>query len=375
LWWSCASIVDWQCGDPAECYRKVERGLGLAESSGVHVRDFFLLTQGIFCALSQEDWPRAEGYLGRLARTERGHKRLDVMVHQFFRSWYSLCRGDARTALAHADADWSVAEAIGSTFHKVIVLSALAPARVHTGDVAGAEQAYRAQLALAKAANNPTFTFIAFCAGAEIATARGDEAALAKQVERILFVKHLGGFHSHCGWRTPMMRALLAFALRKEILPEVARQWIRERRIPPPSPVPPAWPVRVRIGALDGLAVTIDGEPATPAGGKSPRKLRELVACLVAEPAGATAADLAEWLWPEVEGDKAAVSLKAALHRARRWFGTDAIRLENDRFALAAQHVDCDVWHPDVAVADAERVLSGFDAPPIRALRRRIRER
>ena len=180
LWWSCAAIVDWQCGDPAECYRKVERGLALAASSGVHVRDFFLLTQGIFCALNQEDWPRAEQYLTRLARTERSHKRLDVMVHHFFRSWYSLGRGDARTALAHAESAWPVAEAIGSMFHKVIVLSALGPARVATGDLEGGERAYRAQLALAKAANNPTFTFIAFCAAAELAMARGDEAALVQ---------------------------------------------------------------------------------------------------------------------------------------------------------------------------------------------------
>jgi LuxR family maltose regulon positive regulatory protein len=52
LWWSCASILDWQCGSADECYAKVERGLALAASSGVQVRDFFLLTQGIFCALS-----------------------------------------------------------------------------------------------------------------------------------------------------------------------------------------------------------------------------------------------------------------------------------------------------------------------------------
>jgi hypothetical protein len=375
LWWSCASIVDWQCGKPSECYRKVERGLALAEASGVHVRDFFLLTQGIFCALSQEDWPRAESYLARLARTERAHKRLDVMVHLFFRSWYSLCRGDPRTALAHAEAAWTVSEAIGSMFHKVIVLSALGPARVHTGDLDGAERAYRAQLALAKAANNPTFTFIAFCTGAEIAMARGDEAALAKQVERILFVKRLGGFHSHCGWRTPMMQELLGFALEKEILPDVARQWIRERTIAPPVPPPPGWPMRVRIQALDGLAVTIDGQAAMPAGGKSPRKLRELVAVLAAEPAGATAADLAEWLWPDVEGDKAAASLKAAIHRVRRWLGAEAIRLENDRFALYARHVDCDLWHPSAFAPHPDRVLYGFDAPPIQALRRRLRER
>ena len=259
LWWSCASIVDWQCGSAAECYAKVERGLALAASSGVHVRDFFLLTQGIFCALSQEDWPRAEGYLSRLARTERRHKRLDVMVHHFFRSWYSLCRGDARTALAHAETAWPIAETIGSMFHKVIVLSALAPARLHAGDIPGAEEAYRAQIVLAKAAQNPTFSFIAFCAGAEIALAKKDEARATKQVERMLMVKELGGFHSCCGWRAPMMQDVLSFALQHDIHPEIARKWIREKKIAPPAKRPRGWPMPVRIAAAEGLRVDLEG--------------------------------------------------------------------------------------------------------------------
>ncbi len=374
LWWSCASIVDWQCGSAEECHRKVERGLALAESTGVHVRDFFLLTQGIFCALSWEDWTRAERYLVRLGRTERNHKRLDAMVHHFFRSWYSLARGDARAALAHAENAWPLAKALGSTFHKVIVLSALAPARVHCGDIDGAERAYRMQLALAKAASNPTFSFIAFCAGVEIAMARGDEAGTAKQVERILMVKHLGGFHSGCGWRTPMMQAVLSFALRKGILPDVARLWIKEKKIPPPEARPDGWPLRIRIDTRGGLTVHVDGGEASPRPGtKTSRKLRELVAALATDRAGATHADLADWLWPDAEGDRAAASLKVAIHRARQWLGHEAIRVEDGRAFLNPSQVECDLWQAGGSqTANAERVLYGFDAPPIRALRRRL---
>ena len=380
VWWSCASIVDWQCGLPQDCYDKVERGLALAEFSGIHVRDFFLLTQGIFCALSQQDWLRAEHYLGQLARTERTHRRLDAMVHHFFRSWYCLCRGDARTALAHAQTAWPMAEAMGSTFHKIIVLSALAPACVHCGDIEGANQAYRTQLALAKAARNPTFSFIAFCAGAEIAMAQNDEEALAKQVERILQVKHLGGFHSGCGWRTPMMRELLAFALRKNIWPEVARQWIREKRITPP--IPPAlavqgWPMPVRIKAMAGLQVQLDHTDDTVAGGKGAQKLRELLAVLVAERDGASQCDLVDWLWPNAEGDKAAASLKVAIHRLRQWLGADAVRVQDSMVALNPAVVACDAWEllnapPGQATS---RLLHGFDSPPVLALRRRLQGR
>ncbi len=379
VWWSNAAIVDWQCGDPARCYAKVDRGLALAEASGVRLRDFFLLTQGIFCALSQEDLPRAEAYLARLAQTERGHRRLDSMVHQFFRSWHSLVRGDAAQALAHAEAAWPMAEAMGSLFHKVIVLSALAPARLHAGDLAGAHEAYRGQLALAKLSNNPTFAYIAFCSGAEIALIEGDTAALRKQVERMLMVKQLGGFHSDCGWRSPIRARLLGFALAQGVLPEVARQWIREKHlVPPPDCVGVEWPMPVRIRALGGLEVEVDDPQADLPGAKPPTRLRELLAVLVVRRRqGATQAELCDWLWPEAEGDKAAASLKVALHRLRGWLGFDAVLLRNGVMALNELCVACDLWQqmdqtPELLPAQAAALLAGCLAPPVRALRERL---
>ncbi|MDY0745906.1 hypothetical protein SNE35_15400 [Paucibacter sp. R3-3] len=381
IWWSNAAIVDWQCGSPQRCYDKVDRGLALAEETAIHVRDFFLLTQGIFCALAQEDWQRAEAYLARLALTERGHRRLDSMVHHFFRSWYCLSRGDAATALAHVQTAEPMAQALGSLFHRVIVLSALAPARLHNGDTAGAVEAYRAQLALAKGSQNPTFAYIAFCAGAEIALATGDEAALAKQVERMLMVKQLGGFHSDCGWRSPVRARLLAFALERGILPETARLWIRQKQLPPPPGYRGAeWPMPVRIRALGGLDVELDrpGEN-TPAGAKPPTRLRELLAVLVVRRRqGATQDELCDWLWPEAEGDKAAASLKVALHRLRGWLGADAVLLRNGVMALNELCVGCDLWlrmdegNPLQLATLAGSLLTGCQAPPVRALRERL---
>ncbi len=378
IWWSNAAIVDWQCGDPQRCYDKVERGLALADSSGVHVRDFFLLTQGIFCALAQEDWPRAEAYLARLAATERSHKRLDTMVHHFFRSWYALSRGDAALALAHTNTAMPLADSIGSLFHKVIVLSALAPAALHSGNVEAATQAYRAQLALAKGSQNLTFAYIAFCSGAEIALVSGDNEALAKQVGRMLTVKHLGGFHSDCGWRTPVRARLLAFALTHGIQPDVARQWIREKRIPPPAGYSGDWPMPVRIRALAGLEVEVDGMAPEEAGAKPSSRLRELLAALVARgEKGATQAELCDWLWPDAEGDKAQASLKVAVHRLRGWLGSESVLTKNGVVSLNRQRVACDLWlrmdgeHPALG-QQAQQALAGMTSPPVEQLRRRL---
>lgn len=379
LWWSNAAIVDWQCGDPARCHHKVERGLALAEASGVHVRDFFLLTQGIFCALSQENWPRAEAYLAQLARTEQSHKRLDTMVHHFFRSWYALSRGDAPLALAHAQAALPMAESMGSLFHKVIVLSALAPAALHAGDLETAAQAYRQQLALAKGSQNPTFAYIAFCAGAEIALVGGDEAGLFKQVERMLTVKQLGGFHSDCGWRTPLRARLMAVALNQGLLPEVARQWVMEKQLPLPADAPPAvalsWPRPVQITAIGGLSVRVNGQ--SPEATKPARALRELLAMLVARREGLPQSQLCDALWPDAEGDRAQVSLKAAVHRLRGWLGHDAVVVRGGLVALNPQRVGCDLWQqleqaPQALARSAAVVLVGCDSPPVAALRQAL---
>jgi hypothetical protein len=269
-----------------------------------------------------------------------------------------------------------MAETMGSMFHKVIVLSVLAPARVHSGDLEGAERAYRDQIELAKAAQNPTFSFIAFCAGAEIAMARGDHERLRKQLERMLVVKSLGGFHSGCGWRTPVMRDLLAFALEHGIHPEIARQWIAEKRIAPPPSPPPGWPRRVRIEAAGGLQVLLSaGGPDEPHRGKGARKLRELLAVLVAQRDGATREELADWLWPDADGDRAQTSLKVASHRLRQWLGADAILVREGRTSLNPEVVACDAWDAAFRVEDPGQFLRGFDAPPVLAHRRRLASR
>ncbi|MGH7439870.1 MAG: AfsR/SARP family transcriptional regulator, partial [Polyangiaceae bacterium] len=236
--------------------------------------------------------------------------------------------------------------------------------------------AYRAQIDLAKAAQNPTFSFIAFCAGAEIAMARGDSERLCKQLERMLLVKSLGGFHSGCGWRTPVMRDLLSYALENGIQPEIARQWIREKKIAPPPAPPPGWPRRVRVVTAGGLEVSACGDgPGEPSKGKGARKLRELVAVLVAEREGATREQLADWLWPDADGDRAQTSLKVAAHRLRQWLGADAVLVRDGRTSLNPDVVACDAWETPFRVEEPEKFLRGFDAPPVVALRRRLASR
>jgi DNA-binding SARP family transcriptional activator len=131
----------------------------------------------------------------------------------------------------------------------------------------------------------------------------------------------------------------------------------------------------VRTAGASGLLVHVDGQTGSPeASGKSAKKLRTLVAVLAAKKSGVTHAQLCDWLWPDAEGDKAAASLKVAIHRARQWLGNDAIRVYDGLVSLNPAIVDCDLWRlAKDGVAEPERLLQGFDEPPIRALRATFR--
>lgn len=154
---------------------------------------------------------------------------------------------------------------------------------------------------------------------------------------------------------------------------------LREKRVPPPGRAVAGWPMPVQIAALNGLSVQLfDDKPAerTPEQAKPPMKLRELLAILVAERDGASQGDLGEWLWPEADGDRAAAALKTAIHRLRLWLGADAVTVRDRNVSLNPLHVGCDLWcwldRPQLD--DAQRVLSGFESPPVLALRRRLRQ-
>ena len=92
---------------------------------------------------------------------------------------------------------------------------------------------------------------------------------------------------------------------------------------------------------------------------------------------GATQAELHDWLWPDADGDRAAASLKVALHRLRGWLGFESVLLKNGVLALNELCVGCDLWQqmdqqPQLLAAVAGMLLAGCTSVPVQQLRERL---
>ena len=155
------------------------------------------------------------------------------------------------------------------------------------------------------------------------------------------------GFVDFVFWISTDMAQLCVEALEAGIETEYVQNLIRKRHLTPASPPVGlnTWPWAVKITTLGPFGLEVDGRPLH-FGRKIPRKPLLLLKALIAfggQRVGDT--QLADALWPDVEGDLAQQALYKALQRLRKWLGTEElIQLRDGKITLNPYHCWVDAW-------------------------------
>ncbi len=149
------------------------------------------------------------------------------------------------------------------------------------------------------------------------------------------FVAHLGAVGAR----------LCGDAIRLGVEPEFARRVVRDRNLAPPAPYEEHWPWPMRVRALGGFDVEVDGEPLDW-GPRAQRKPLDLLKLLVAQGPGPTdPAVVIDALWPDADGAAARSSFDMAVMRLRKLLGRhDALKLDGIRIGLDTSVVWVDVF-------------------------------
>jgi DNA-binding SARP family transcriptional activator len=139
-------------------------------------------------------------------------------------------------------------------------------------------------------------------------------------------------------------------------------------RAPEPAAAPSAFaapamrPEPIRICALGGFDLSIDGVAFT-SGVKPQRRPLDLLKVLVVSNGHSVgAAELADKLWPDSDGDTARNSLQVAVHRLRRLLGRDqAVVVQDRKVCLDHQLCSVDLWTFE---RDAQQLLRTYIGGP-----------
>jgi DNA-binding SARP family transcriptional activator len=236
------------------------------------------------------------------------------------KAWQGIYAGDVALTRRHAAAAARLFEAAGSIPHSINAHIAWLWGSVEAGDAEGIVAAGQALRELTASRNMAWGRWALDAADAVTAMRAGDEDLLRDRLER-LFAQRWDrtDYYAHqFSWCASWASSLAIAALRRDILADNVRHFVRVFRLPAPDLTVIQWPWPVHVTALGRFEVRVDGVPLGFAG-RAPHRTLLLLKVLIAL-GGTDVKDylIMDVLWPDDDGDVARDAFRVALHRLRR---------------------------------------------------------
>jgi LuxR family maltose regulon positive regulatory protein len=345
-------------GDHQACRDAVEQALEIARNQGVHVWGDQLFAQGVAVCLEIGELECAERLLREMESNAARSRRLGRCLYHSLSAWSCLLRDDTVGAYENQREALTAAQEVGSPFFEVLCRLGWAQVLTATGDARKSEVQLRRVTGALGSVNSRLLEFMTYLTSALVATETGKHAQGVDALRVALNLGRQHGLTHVLWWRPRTMARLCAWALAEGIEVDYVQHLIRVRRLVPPGELADVagWPWSFKLLALGKFCLLKDGKPLN-LGGKSQSRPLELLKVLVALGGKEIRSEqLAEILWPHVDGDYAHASFTSTLHRLRRLLGIDeAILLQDGRVTLNPSYFWLDTWA-------FERSVNGIDA-------------
>jgi LuxR family transcriptional regulator, maltose regulon positive regulatory protein len=317
-----ANYYAWIGDDSEQATKLVEEGLAVARKTGIHYGDPFLAIQGANAALNKGDddelfkyikilkdfIPRGGGYVG---------------FYYYYVSIRHLLTGQPAEALAFAKKMLTVFVESGAPFAKAWARMLISLAAHGMGDVPLAEKELNACTRFSREAGSVYFEFATYLMKAYYMFTQERTDIGMEVLGQAMRLGRQNGYTNAWVHSKEILSFLCAKAIETGIEDEYTREFIRKRRLSPPSQAAEheRWPWPVKIYTLGRFQVIVEGKQLE-FGVKAPHRVISLLKLLVAcGHAGTSEERLADILWPDSDGDAAHRSFAISLHRLRRLLG------------------------------------------------------
>jgi len=338
--WSWLLSVGWcwtDCFEPHSARRAYEAGLAVGRSNGLSLPTLVELSYiGLaWTALQCGDTRAAEAYLANTAQVYDLSRPVDAWLGQTVQGLILLEQGDTQKGLAALQAAHQAALHTGVTLFEFYGEWILAAGLIEAGRYDEADCLLRkAGEWVASTAYSVHLCAVEYVE-AYSALCRGNGPACAEVLHRALTRAKASGYRMFILVCRPLVRRLLAFALREDIEPIYVRGLIRSARLEPPARESTPWPWPIEIRTLGRFEILLDERPIE-FGRKSPRKPLQLLKAIVAF--GGTevpAQKLIDALWPDLTPSSARQALDMTVIRLRRLLGdATAVVQAGGRFGI-----------------------------------------
>ena len=332
-----------------DCLRVVEKGLKLANESGVHFLDTLLNAQGIYGSLFAGDHKGCQYYLECAHECLLPDAFVDMAHYHHQITWIAICNGNFNVAHKHIEIASDFADRSGAVNAPIWAKHTRAHVQMSMGDYTGAMASLDESLQWAETVHNYIVLFHSLLTKAYILLKTQQHDATLVVLRNALQLGKQYGYIAHpwIGWRRDVMSELFVVALRHNIETEYVQSIVTQRALASPVgiSVPKAWPFPLKIRTFGHFEIFVDNKLLVFKGKAQKKPIELLKALIVYGGKEVSAETLSETLWPEAEGDAAYQSFTINLLRLRKLIvHKNVLVLTEGKLTLDPQYVSVDVW-------------------------------
>jgi ATP/maltotriose-dependent transcriptional regulator MalT/DNA-binding SARP family transcriptional activator len=319
-----------------ECLTAVSEGLELSRTTGIQGRDANFLNVGIQASLGSNDLPQAEKLLEKMASAVSDKKGLVVCNYYLRKSEVALHKGNLEEASFLVDLAQKLAVERGFVNLEGLIFLRKAQILRSKGKLPEAAEQLALALTLCRAEGANHLEFSTFLFEVILALDQGKERSGLVSLRKALALGREKGYFNVYLSHTDMIRLCIK-ALESGMEVEYVQELILhlKNNIEKPPLFLETWPWPLKIYTLGRFELLKKGQPV-PFNRKAQRKPLSLLKALIALGSQEVKEEeLADFLWPEAEGDAAHHSFEVTLHRLRSLIGIpEALRFKDGRLSL-----------------------------------------
>lgn len=383
VWHSMEGMHHWLRLNNDSCLEAIERGLAIANDTGIHMWDFMLYAQGMYGAMNTGDIIKASELLDNMAASKNDARKLDAAHFHYQAASLALTQNNIPQAVEHAHKALAMAQEAASPFPITLLNLGLAQALFEQGDETQAQFHLDQTIDINQGLKSHYIEYHKLLIQAHFNLEKNRDSNVTELLTDAFALARQYGLFTMTWWRPNVMVRLCGLALKHNIEKDYIQQLIyRQNLLPDPDIAEEIenWPWRIKIFSLGRFSLLISGEPLRSSG-RTQSKPLDLLKSLVAF-GGREVSEhrFIEAMWPDADGDAAHQAFETTLHRLRKLINNDkAIILRDGKLKLDQRYCWVDTWvlerllgkidslleHGDTdAITDtAEKIMSLYQGP------------
>lgn len=356
--------LSWITGEPEHAHEVLSDALEIAEQSGVHLLDSYILAQSVYASGAQNDAQAMLVTLERIKTYLSPRRRIDMAHYSGQLAWYKELSNDLDGALVEASHVVALLETLSAQMPIALGRYCKGKVLVLTAQYEQAHELFTQGLQFCREMPSKHLEVTGLMLRAYSWQIQENTEACKTDLKAAMAIAAAEQDY----WTFPfcdhkMLSHLCAFALQQGIEVDYANALVRKWRLLPPEGMYAfeSWPWPIRIHTLGRFSLLVN-DAKVPPKGKSLEMLKILIALGGRDAHFQAIGDL---LWPDAEGDQSQQNLKTTLHRLRKIIGQQALQLNEGKLTLDPKRVWVDIWAFD-------RLLTALESSPDDQLEPRV---